>query len=201
MQDSYPIASPPPLPPANPYAAPSADTYIVGYEGSLAEAEQTRNELIKHEASVKSIGSLFLLGALLCLLSAVVNGFTLFLERSLAGSEPAYSPLVLISVLAFGGLYFWIGRGLRRLDGRVRVVAIVFSAFGLLGFPIGTAISAYFIYLLASAKGKQVMSEEYQAIVAATPHIRYRSPWLIVALGVVALFIVVLLMIFSLAGR
>ena len=46
--------------------------------------------------------------------------------------------------------------------------ALVLLVLGLLGFPIGTLISAYGLWLVLSAKGRVVLSPEYAAIVAAT---------------------------------
>jgi hypothetical protein len=68
------------------------------------------------------------------------------------------------------------------------------SVLGLLNFPIGTVISIYFIYLLVSAKGQFVMTPEYAAIRAVTPHIRYKTPiWLWVVLGLLVLLLLPLL--------
>ncbi|PAW69614.1 MAG: hypothetical protein B9S38_09450 [Verrucomicrobiia bacterium Tous-C4TDCM] len=73
------------------------------------------------------------------------------------------------------------------------------AGISLIGFPIGTLIGAYILYLLLGAKGKMVFSPEYQAVIAQTPHIRYRTSkvvWillglvlLIIVFGLVALFI------------
>ena len=48
-------------------------------------------------------------------------------------------------------------------------------ALGLLSFPVGTIINGYILYLLFSKKGERVFSADYQAIVDATPHIKYKT--------------------------
>lgn len=73
------------------------------------------------------------------------------------------------------------------------------AGISLIGFPVGTLIGAYILYLLLGANGKVVFSPEYQAVIAQTPQIRYRTSkvvWillglvlLIIVFGLVALFI------------
>lgn len=85
---------------------------------------------------------------------------------------------------------------MRAVNLKVRTAAIVLSVLGLLAIPIGTIISAYFLYLLASKKGEFVFSEEYAQVRAATPEIKYRTSrivWgflialiLLIVLGIVA---------------
>jgi len=61
---------------------------------------------------------------------------------------------------------------------------------GLLGFPIGTLISVYILYLLFSQKGADVCSPQYQAVIAATPHIRYRTSKIVIGLLVLVAVLV-----------
>ena len=84
-----------------------------------------------------------------------------------------------------------VGWGMRMLWAWARTPAIVLAAIGLLGFPIGTLINAYILWLLASRKGRMVLSTEYAAIVEATPHVRYRTPIVLwIALGLIVLSLV-----------
>jgi hypothetical protein len=69
------------------------------------------------------------------------------------------------------------------------------SAIGLLGFPCGTIISGYLLYLLLSAKGEMVFSSAYKEVMQATPHIRYRTSiivwiFLFLLIGVILLGVV-----------
>jgi len=184
----------------NPFAAPEAtDAIAVSIPGDsavLGDIEATRRRLLSHEASIRSAGTLYLLGFVGLALPAV---FALFgclatlpqLTRAPNGVEALIPALLMTLVLAaFAALYYYIGMGLRRLDPKVRTVSMIMTGFGLLGFPIGTLISGYILYLLACEKGKEVLSVEYQGIVAATPHIKYRTSivvWILVGLLVVGL--------------
>ncbi len=55
------------------------------------------------------------------------------------------------------------------------MLAIIILAIGLLGFPCGTVISAYLLYLLFSPKGELVFSDPYEEIIQGTPHIKYKT--------------------------
>ena len=77
-----------------------------------------------------------------------------------------------------------------------RVPTGILSGIGLLGFPLGTIINGYILYLVFSQKGTTVFSDEYHAVIAQTPHIKYRTSivvWilvglvlLLIAIGIVA---------------
>lgn len=142
------------------------------------DAEDIRNEHIKHEASVKSIGILYGLGAVAMLVMGVVFAFSLLGSVSRAPSgqgEPAFLVGFGVVFVVLGGLQLAVAIGLRRLKPWARIVAGIFSGIGLLGFPLGTLINGYILYLLFSQKGKMVFSEEYQEVIAQTPHIKYRT--------------------------
>ncbi len=150
------VAVPPPVP-----AAP-------------ADAEAIRREHIKHEASVRSIGSLYLLGTGLLTFAAIAGLLTL--SNAPADSETeGVSVAVSVLLLVFAALYFQVGRWLRALNPKGKTPATILAIIGLLGFPIGTLINAYILYLLNSKKGAVVFSAEYAAVRAATPHIRYKT--------------------------
>ena len=79
------------------------------------------------------------------------------------------------------GLIF-VGRGFRRLKRWVRIPATILSGLGLLGFPLGTLINGYILYLVWSQKGKMVLSSEYQGVIAATPEVKYKTSPLVIVL-------------------
>jgi hypothetical protein len=152
------------------------------------EAEEVRKEHIKHEASVKSVGFLYLLGGTLVL---IVSGVAL-----LGAGASAPTPDMMMGAgfaagfLAMGVLYFATGLGLRRLKPWSRIVAAIFAGIGLLGFPFGTIINAYILYLLLSGKGRMVFSPEYRTIIEQTPHIKYRTSIVVwILLGLVVLLL------------
>ena len=122
----------------NPYAAPQADLT----QPVPLNVEATRRHLLKHEASVKSIGILYTLGGI----GLVLSGVSLF-------AVAAPEPLIAVVLLALGILQLWLAVGLRKLKKIVRIPTMILAGIGLIGFPIGTLISAYILYLLGSQKG------------------------------------------------
>ncbi len=170
---------------ANPYAPPKAFVHDVVRENG--EADAIRHEHIKHEASVRSIGTLYYLGGGL----VALMGLVLLAGTVRAGRFNAMIVLLVVLYLGLGVLAIVAGRGIRALQPWARMTGIVLAAIGLLGFPVGTLINAYVLWLLLSQKGKRIFQEDYQAIVAATPHIKYRTSKLVwILLGVIVLVIV-----------
>src|SRR4030095_15829417 len=125
----------------NPYAAPAAPVEDVS---ANAEAEAIRKAHISHEASVKAVGLLYYLGAVGMALVGVSGLF--------AGREPGTGTGISLLLLGLGVGYAFAGWGLRGLRPWGRIIGIVLAGFGLLGFPIGTLINAYILYLFLSKK-------------------------------------------------
>jgi hypothetical protein len=164
---------------ANPYAAPAARVDDVP---ANAEAEAIRQAHISHEASVKAVGILYYLAAI---------GVTIGASASLIGARAeglGMVPLLLLLVLGVG--YAFTGWAVRALRPWGRIVGCVLAGFGLLGFPVGTLINAYILYLFLSKKGRTIFAPEYQDVIAATPHVKYRTSILVwIFLGLlIALF-------------
>jgi hypothetical protein len=174
----------------NPYAPPSAR--VADVSGADTEAEAIRREHIKHEASVRSVGILYYIGGAFMSFAAIVLGAALAFTE-----EPPALTIVLAGVyLVMGPLSLAVGRGIRTLQPWARTACIVLSLIGLLGFPVGTLINGYILYLMLARKGRRLFEPDYPAIVAATPHIKYRTSifvWIVLAiilLGVVAGFVI-----------
>ena len=159
---------------ANPYAAPAA---LVDDVAANPEAEAIRRAHISHEASIKAVGFLYYLGAV---------GVTLAAVFGLLGSGgEAQGAATAVVLLVVGVGQFFAGWGVRALTKWGRVLGCVLSGLGLLAFPIGTAINAYILYLFLSKKGRTIFAPEYQAVIAATPHVKYRTSivvWIFLAL-------------------
>ncbi|MCG8459856.1 MAG: hypothetical protein MI919_26550 [Holophagales bacterium] len=157
----------------NPYAPPAADLS----PGVGSEAEEVRRRLLSHEASIRAIGTLYLIGFWFLLFASVGT-------LAVVIAEPTGELMLVASFYAlFAMINRFLGKGLRNLDPKVRTGVTILSVIGLLGFPLGTLISAYVLWLIHSEKGKQVLSEGYRQIVEMTPHIRYKTPVWIVVLG------------------
>lgn len=168
----------------NPYAPPTAHVDDVARFDS--EAEEIRLEHIKHEASIRSIGMLYYLsGGLMCVLAiALLTGaFATQREPLMMGFAVLY--------LGIGALMLFVARGVRTLRSWARTTTIVLAAIGLLGFPLGTLINAYILYLMLSKKGKRIFEDDYKDIIEATPHVKYRTSIVVwIVLGILLLAII-----------
>ena len=169
----------------DPHQPPRVDLGL--QDPDLLQAEQTRRELLNHEVSVKSIGTLYYLSAALLLFAGIAILASAPVDAGFLAGGAAYVALALPFIL--------LARGLRRLSPRVRVPVTILSVIGLLVVPLGTLINGYILYLVHSAKGRRVMTPEYAAIIARTPHIRYRTSGVVLKAFVllILLFLAVLL--------
>ncbi len=180
-------------PSENPYASPTADlTASVSADPAIREAETIRNKYISHEASLQSIGILYWLGCVMMILFLFVSVIGTFFGTSNLSREAIHLAIIGVICLPLLVLNGWLGYGFRKLDPRVRIPAGILSALGLIGFPIGTLISAYILYLIFSAKGKVVFSPEYKEIIRLTPHIKYRTSIIVWILLFILLAVILL---------
>jgi hypothetical protein len=171
---------------ANPYLAPKATVEDV-LDLATSDAEAVRREHINHEASLKSIGLLYYLGGI-----GLIGGIAASLASLTHGGRGAGALLGVSAILAILAVaVFAVGRGLRTLRPGARIPATILAAIGLLGFPFGTLINGYVLWLIHSRKGRRVLSPDYAAIVEATPQVKYRTPLLVWgALGLLVLTLV-----------
>lgn len=161
----------------NPYAAPTADIGIM--HAVNTDAEAIRRHYLKHEASVKSIGLLYMLPALMFF----VLGIVLLIPILQGGGIVSLVTGALCIGMSF--LFLIIAMEIRKLRRWCAIPIGILSGIGLLQIPIGTVINAYILWLVFSAKGRYVMSAEYQNVIAATPHIKYRTSVLVIVLAVI----------------
>ena len=180
---------------ANPYAPTSN---VSDAQLATDDVEAYRRQYLSHEASAQSIGLLYLLGAIFMVPIGLVVIVAAFADPGAMGNgTPIFVVMAGLFYLALGVLQGFVGVGLRRLQGWARVVAVVFSVLGLIAIPIGTLISAYFLYVLLSEKGQIVFSENYKRVIEQTPHIKYKTSiivWIflgllvaVIGLGIVGL--------------
>ena len=168
----------------NPYQTPA----VIEVAAPLAsdDVREVRERHIKHEASIKAVGFLCILGGVLLLGSFAFAG----IEAIAAGSMVESPSMSLLFEIAFGTLQLISGIGLRQLQGWARIPAAIVAAVAMTNVPIGIVIGIYILYLLFSPKGSKVLSAEYRDIVALTPEIRYRTPrwfWFLI-LAVILIF-------------
>lgn len=180
----------------NPFASPLASEtprYPVD-----SETEAIRRKYLSHEASVQSMGTLYLIGGIfsaIYVVLGVVGLIGLIGEGEIGSLELAIGGGFLLLFGALTWLQLWSALGLRKLDPKIRMPATIVALFGLIGFPIGTLISCYFLWLLHSKKGKVVFSPEYREVIDQTPHIKYKTSiivWVFLALVLVLLFLGIL---------
>jgi hypothetical protein len=145
---------------------------------SSAPSIQIRREYLKHEASIRSVGTLYYVGAILAAVMVLMNVLN---DRPIAVK-------IGMSILFVGliFLYVKVGSWLNALDKRAKVPATILACIGLLAIPVGTLINGYILYLLLSKKGTVVFSEDYKKVIADTPEIKYKISLLIwILLGIV----------------
>lgn len=88
----------------------------------------------------------------------------------------------------------------RKLKSWARIPTAILSGIGLLGFPVGTLINGYILYLVFSRKGVTVFSDDYKRVIAETPHIKYRTSivvWIILGWLVALILFGVFAAVFS----
>ena len=172
---------------ANPYAAPAARVEDIP---ANPEAEAIRRAHINHEASIKAVGFLYYLGGAVATLAGLASVF---------GAPDAGGGVVALLLLALGVGSLSGGWGVRALQPWGRVLGCVLSGIGLLGFPVGTLINGYVLYLLLSKKGRTIFAPAYKDVIAATPHVRYRTSilvWIFLAIVLGLLVLAVLMPMF-----
>lgn len=164
----------------NPYAAPQSQVLQ-----ATPQAEIERMQHINTEATIKSVGFLYYLGAFVLILLGISG----LLGNKIDDEVP---PILIGAIFLLLGVgQGVVGYGLRRLRSWARIPTIVLSSIGLLGFPVGTLINVYILVKVLGKQGKFVMTPEYQQIIAATPHVKRKSS--IVALVLLALLLIVLI--------
>lgn len=175
---------------SNPYAPPEAE--VADISGADPEAEAIRQEHIRHESSIRSVGVLYYLGGILMLIGGIA-----FLGAGAIGEVAVGFTIALGAVyLVLGVLSIFVARDLRRFKPWARIATIVFSGIGLLGFPLGTLINGYILYLVLSQKGRRIFEPDYPDIVAATPHIKYRTSivvWIVLGILLAVVFAAVII--------
>lgn len=179
-----------PLAEARPTSATDQPPLLSTVTTPPGDSDAVRNEHLKHEASIQSVGSLYYVGGA----AVVFASIALFITALSADRNAPESGIGVIlggCLLGFLGTFqLWTAHGLRRLKPSARIPATLLACLGLLGFPIGTLINGYILYLLHSKKGRTVMTAEYAQVIAQTPHVKYKTSiivWIFLGLVVALL--------------
>ena len=155
----------------NPYSAPKSQVDDVS-DSANPEADEIRRKYLSHETAIKSVGSLYYLGGFFSAIGLVGLLWFLF-GSSKTPDDEALGSMVILAVFCVPLL--WLARGLRKLRPWARIPTAILAGIGLLGFPFGTLINGYIMWLVLSKKGAYVLSPEYAEIVEATPHIKSKT--------------------------
>jgi steroid 5-alpha reductase family enzyme len=145
------------------------------------------------------IGSLFYVATGVFIIAGGLPAQPANQNAPVPNTNPAAAGLVVallgLVFLAISIVQLLGGRAMQTLNPRGKVLALIISAIGLLGFPCGTLISAYLLYLLLSAKGEMVFSDRYKEIIQATPHIKYKTSiilWIFLFLLIAVILMVII---------
>jgi len=105
-------------------------------------------------------GSMMLLFGIYGIIGNFFNPWTDSPEPSQL-SEYIYIVLILALIFLFGGVQTWFGISLiMQKRWTTRFGGFIFCALGLLGFPVGTAISGYTLWVLIMVIGEDVKVTE-----------------------------------------
>lgn len=164
----------------DPYAPPKAELRDADAPTGV---EALRISLIGHERQLKSVGSLYLLGAILMTLGGTV---------ALVNAGASASGIAIVAIgLALGAL----GIGFYLLRPWVRIPGGAIAAIGMLAIPVGTLMGAYVLYVMFCKSGRTILAPPYRAVIRATPHVKYRrtiGDW--IALGLVIAVLLALIL-------
>lgn len=166
----------------NPYQAPATPPAEVSVD--FSNPQVVRSAYLAHEASVRSIGYLFLFAGSVCI-TPIMGLLVGLFSVGLLPEDVTLS----IGIVAFSGFaLLGVGWGLYRLRNWARLIAAALSVLlSLFQFPFGTAGGIFMLYFLFSEKGNIVFSDEYSSVIAQTPHMRPRTSGLMWLLGLLLL--------------
>jgi hypothetical protein len=174
---------------SNPYAPPTANVDLSSTTSSVEK--KIRREHIRHEIQLKSVGTLYGLGALLILLSGFAVLIPLFFEDTPSDVPLGFLIGISLFYIALGSAMAAMAYGYRKLRPWVKIPGTILSGLGLLGIPLGTLINGYILYLIWCAKGQMVLENKYQRIIEATPHVKFqRTLGDKIALGIVTALLI-----------
>lgn len=180
--------------PLNPYDV--VPTPSVGAGAGKDNLEEIRQNYLRQEASIQSFGILYLIfGAVICLIGCLIP-FLVIVEPMDDISSDSIPGLFVglalaLLVAGIGAGIIAVGLGMRRFKNWAKLPASICAVIGLFLSPIGTIIGVYILLSLNSEKGNYMFSEEYQRVREATPHLKYRSGSMLIALVLIALVLLI----------
>lgn len=153
----------------NPYAPPLVESLAKPDPESTLPAD-IRMLHRTHEASLRQVGLYYLLTSSV----GVIFAIPVTLRFIADGVPGAFIMMVLLGLLALG---IFVGLGLRQLQRKSFIPATISAVIWMLLFPVGTVVNICLLYLLYSKKGRRILADDYQEIIAATPELNYSRDW------------------------
>jgi hypothetical protein len=167
----------------NPYAAPQAQVLQ-----TTSQDELIRREHLNTEASIKTVGILYYLGAMALIATGVITFDSSKIVKT--GNDLLLGIFFMLLGVGMGVAAY----GLRRLQSWARPLTILVSSvvtiIGLINLSWGVVIHIYIFAQMLGKRGKFVMAPEYQRIIAATPHVKRKTS---VVVWVVLIVLLILL--------
>lgn len=149
----------------NIYAPPESSTAPLE-----SKAENIRRQNIKTEATIKSLGSLFIFFGGIITLILITNPYGVkvfeFSDENI---------LVYLTTFAFCVGFIFLGIKTRKLHKISTNISATLCIPMLFGFPVGTLIAAIVLWSIFNRKGQYILSPKYKEIIAQTPHVKYRT--------------------------
>ena len=198
----------------NPFKAPDAveQSEVKSDDFDDDNYELIRKQHINTETKIKAVAALILLGAIFTIFSLI--GLSTQMNDPMYAEIPEhYFPIVMVLNAIQGVLLFMSGVKLRKLffvGAKLYAATIALGMSGIfidltiLELPrellpqlIGQYVGSMIIPLIILAfimgkKARVVYSEEYRMqVIPATPHVKYKSPWLILLLIVIVVVVVI----------
>ncbi|MEZ5304462.1 MAG: hypothetical protein R3F11_28030 [Verrucomicrobiales bacterium] len=183
-------------PDLNPYQPPSASPV----SGADSRVEQDRAIHLKTESSLK-IG----IPAVLILTALIVGFLSFGLSRSGISVLPLGSVIVfLLPIMSLGMIAAAVGSAMLAPWSRWMITAVsaAMLLISLLSINlIGIGVFTYFLVLVNGRKASRVLRSDYRAVIAATPHMRYKTPKGPVIALVVLLLVLAAIIWWGIASR
>lgn len=194
----------------NPFASPLAEESAPGpgAPSDLHRLEQIRRDHLSREATIKSLGLVSYIAVgfgclgLVGIVAAMLSEASGLAMESFVGTVEL---LFLLFIAGFLALTFWVGAGLRRFNPAARIGGIGLSVIWLLlSLPslnlLTLIISICGLWCLLGEKAKYIFTPDYQQVIAATPHVRYKTSvltWVVLAVLVIAIGVIGFFSVFT----
>ena len=133
-----------------------------------------------HEASLRQIGLYYILTSVLggiFTLPMTLYLFATLLSNQTINLDILIAAFIFLAILGLLILGILVGAGLRNLHRRTLIPATISAIIWMFHFPVGTAVNIYLLYLLYSKKGRRILQDDYQNIIAATPEMKLNRDW------------------------